>query len=351
MPRRKAAVRNEIEPTAAPDRGLRLGLCCQFSREPIKFRTTTAAVVSRLKPSERRQKLSDICLHNAAALEKAVLYCAAHGIGSFRIISTLLPLKTHPTVGYAIDELPRADAIVSTLRHCGATAAAIGIRTTFHPDQFVVLNSPRADVVEKSIEDLEYHAEVAEWVGADVINIHGGGAYGDKTQSLQRLAQVVEQLSDRVRSRLTFENDDKVYTPTDLLAICGSLNVPLAYDVHHHRCLPDGLSVEEVTAAAIRTWNREPLFHISSPLAGWSGPRPERHHDEIDVGDFPPCWLSLRGTVDVEAKGKEIAVLKLREQLTSCSRESAVAAAVAERPSKKARTRSVRIASLRRCSL
>jgi UV DNA damage endonuclease len=324
------------------DRGLRLGLCCQFAREPIRFRTTTAAAVSRLRPAERRQKLAEICLTNAAALERALNYCAAHGIGAFRIISTLLPLKTHPSFGYAIDELPQADAIVSALRRCGATAAALDVRTTFHPDQFVVLNSPRSDVVEKSIEDLEYHAEVAEWVGADVINIHGGGAYGDKTQALRRLARVVRQLPARVRSRLTVENDDKAYAPADLLAVCGELDLPLVYDVHHHRCLPDGLSVEAATAAAIRTWNRDPLFHISSPLAGWSGSRPERHHDEIDLRDFPPCWRNLHATIDVEAKGKEVAVLQLREQLASGDKRGAARPAGADRRRKNFEPHAVR---------
>ncbi len=90
--------------------------------------------------------------------------------------------------------------------------------------------------------------------------------------------------------------------------------LPVVYDVHHHRCLPDELSIEEATAAAIETWNREPLFHISSPLAGWSGPKPARHHDEIEIDDFPTCWAGLGLTVEVEAKSKEVAVRKLHDQ-------------------------------------
>ena len=65
------------------------------------------------------------------------------------------------------------------------------------------------------------------------------------------------------------------------------------------------------------TWNREPLFHISSPIEGWSGPKPERHQDFIDVNDFPEHWLDLELdlTVEVEAKAKEIAVFDLRKTL------------------------------------
>lgn len=75
------------------------------------------------------------------------------------------------------------------------------------------------------------------------------------------------------------------------------------------------MTEEESTAQAIATWDREPLFHIFSPLAGWQGPRPERHHDFIDVKDFPPCWYGLNLTVEVEAKAKEVAVLRLKKEL------------------------------------
>ena len=189
------------------------------------------------------------------------------------------------------------------------------LRTCFHPDQFVVMNSPRLDVVENSVKELEYQAEVAEWIGADVINIHGGGAYGDKPKALADFVRNLDRLSARVRSRLTVENDDTTYTPADLLPICKATGIPLVYDVHHHRCNKDGLSEKEATKQAIATWNREPMFHLSSPIEGWNGKTPERHHDFIDVNDFPVCWNKLDMTVEIEAKAKEVAVLKLKTDL------------------------------------
>jgi UV DNA damage endonuclease len=69
--------------------------------------------------------------------------------------------------------------------------------------------------------------------------------------------------------------------------------------------------VEEATDRAAETWNREPLFHISSPLEGWDGPQPSRHHDFIDMEDFPRCWRKMDITVEVEAKAKELAVGQL----------------------------------------
>ena len=179
----------------------------------------------------------------------------------------------------------------------------------------MVLNSPRPEVVDASVRELEYQAEVAEWIGADVINIHGGGASATRPRRTADFARNLGQLSDRVRSRLTVENDDRTYTPADLLPLCRAEGVPLVYDVHHHRCNPDGLPETEATGHAAATWNREPLFHVSSPIEGWKGPKPQRHHDFIDLKDFPTFWGGLDLTVEVEAKAKEVAVLKLKKQL------------------------------------
>jgi UV DNA damage endonuclease len=252
-------------------------------------------------------------MDNADALYRALAFCAANGIGAFRINSQILPVKTHPDVGYDLHELPQGDRIVARFKQCGDFSRQNHIRTSFHPDQFLVLSSPDAGVVKRSLADLEYHAQVAEWVAADVINIHGGGGYGDKPGALKRLAAVIDTLPPPIKNRLTLENDDRVYTPVDLLPVCMATRVPLVYDVHHHRCLPDGESIEQTTQATLATWNREPLFHLSSPLNGGDQGPCRPHHDFIDPTDLPDCWRALDLTLDVEAKAKEVAVLTLRE--------------------------------------
>jgi UV DNA damage endonuclease len=294
---------------------IRLGLCCIFWDQPIKFRTTTAAAVKRLSPDQGRMKLAELCAANASAFMEALQFCSKHGIGCFRVNSQVLPLKTHPEVGYDLKELPGGPQIVNQFRKCKAFAEGAGLRTVFHPDQFVVLNSPRADVVEQSIAELEYQTEVARWIGADVVNIHGGGAYGDKPMALQAFATNFVRLSREARRLVTLENDDRIFTPTDLLPFCREHGIPFVYDVHHHRCTPDGMSEEEATRQALATWDREPLFHISSPREGWNGPNPQRHHDYISIRDFPKFWEALDVTVEVEAKAKELAVTKLAKAL------------------------------------
>ena len=294
---------------------IRFGLCCIFKEQPIKFGRTTAGFLSKFSPAAQQDQLSKICLANARSLFNALEFCRQNAIGSFRINSQILPLKTHPDVGYDIFELPDAKTIIDTFKTCGKFSRTHAIRTTFHPDQFIVLSSPHPDVVTRSVADLEYQAEVAEWVNADAINIHAGGAYGDKRSALNRLRRTIETLSDPVRKRLTLENDDKSYSPRDLLPVCEDMQIPLTYDVHHHRCLKDGLTVEQATMLVAATWNREPLFHLSSPEKGWEFGTPRNHHDYIDIRDVPTLWLSMDITVEVEAKAKELAVLKLMREL------------------------------------
>ena len=296
---------------------LRLGLCCLFRQAPVKFRTTTAKVLSRLPRDEQLARLDDLCLTNARQLQCALDEVHRLGFGAFRGLSPLFPLYTHPDVGYHLGQLPSAQAIRQALDEVRRRKERYRIRLSFHPDQFVLLSSPRPEVTAASLQELCYQAEVAEIIGADVINLHAGGVYGDKAAALQRLAEQIEALPEAVRMRLTLENDDQSYHVLDLLPLCEKLHVPLVYDVHHHRCHPDGLSIAEATAACQESWSRvgrEPYLHISSPKHGWDA-NPKPHADFIDPADFPQEWLASAATLDVEAKAKEPAVLRLKQQL------------------------------------
>jgi UV DNA damage endonuclease len=297
---------------------LRLGLCCLFHKEPVSFRTTTAKTLSALPRNLQLLKLSEICLHNASNLLLALETVQRLGIGAFRIMSPLFPRMTHPEVGYSMEQLPDGETILSTLKTCRSFASKQQIRLSFHPDQFVVLSSPHPAVVANSIQELEYQAWLAEAVGADIINIHAGGVYGDKSAALQRFRKVYDQLSESVRSRLTLENDDVSYTPQDLLLLCEQQNIPLVYDLHHHRCNPDNLTVEEATEQAGNIWKaagREQYCHISSPQTGWGSSNPKPHADYINPDDFPDCWRARTMTIDIEAKAKELAVLRFMSDL------------------------------------
>jgi len=297
---------------------LRFGLCCIFRKEPITFRQITAKTLQPLSRAEQLSRLSDICLHNINSVIHSLHFAADNGIGAFRILSPLFPRYTHPEVCYRIDELPAGDIIREQCSKIRNFRRSRDIRLSFHPDQFNVLASPKIHVINNTIRELKYHGMLADLLDADIINLHVGGAYGDKEAALSRLQNNVAKLPDNVTKRLSLENDDISYTPADLLPVCEKLKIPMVYDVHHHRCLPDDLSEEEITGRVVALWERigkEPYFHISSPKNGWQSSSPKPHADFIDPADFPTCWEELTATVDVEAKAKELAVLKLKNDL------------------------------------
>jgi len=299
---------------------LRYGLCCIFKEQPITFRQTTAKYLLSLHRREQLEKLSGLCTTNLENLLAALKWIVSADIKAFRVLSPLFPRYTHPEVGYVIDDLPGAETISALAELVQTYRAAHDIRLSLHPDQFNVLSSPRTEVVDKTVQELEYQGIVAEMTGAEVINIHGGGAYGDKEQALTRFAENFNLLSERVRSRLTVENDDITYTPADLLPLCRRIQIPLVYDVHHHRCLSDGMTREEATHECIASWGvrrQEPYFHISSPKHGWGAQNPRAHADYIDPEDFPRIWHELDATVDIEAKAKELAVCRIMKHFRS----------------------------------
>lgn len=297
---------------------MRFGLCCLFKEEAIRFRTTTAKALSPLGRRDQLLKLSDLCLHNARTLQQALVTCNHLGIGAFRVMSPLFPRMTHPEIGYTLTDLPDGEEVAALLTACRTLAFNLDLRLSFHPDQFVVLSSPHSTVVKSSLRELEYQGELAAALGAELINLHIGGVYNDKRDALQRFGSLIGDLSPAVRSRLSVENDDRSYSVRDLLPLCSRYSLPLVYDLHHHRCNPDGLTIAEATDLAAATWQErggEPYCHLSSPRDGWQSRDPRPHADYIDLADFPEAWQGRKMTVDIEAKAKELAVIKIMTEL------------------------------------
>ena len=176
----------------------------------------------------------------------------------------------------------------------------------------MVLNSERETVVERSVGELEFQAAIAELVGADTIVLHGGSAAGGMPAALARLERAVDRLSDRARSRLALENDDRLFAPADLLPLCG---VPGRRWLR--RAPPplhgDGLSVPEATALAAATWGRrEPWPHLLA-ARGLGLDRTRGRTPTTSIPTISRRVARRRLTVDVEAKAKERAVLAIME--------------------------------------
>ena len=308
---------------------IRLGLNCIFNDPALRFRGMTAQRAAAMTAKDRMQALGRIWLHNADTLLAAVQQLDRWRIGAYVVFNPLLPLYTLPGLGLSPEELDKWPDVLHCLGVVNTFCRQHDIRLGFHPDQYVVPSSPTADTRTRSIANLAYHAMLCDYLGADVITIHLGGAYGDKRAAISRFIDAVDELPDGVRRRLAIENDDSIYTPTDIMYVSNAVGLPFTYDVHHHRINPDGMSVEAATEMSIESWSSrgmEPCFHIASSLDGsGAGSERRRHAADIDVRDIPDCWLSLTQpvTVIVESKGRETAVFKLRDDLAPQVRRTA----------------------------
>jgi len=309
-------------PVFFPRSSLRWGLCCQFLDSPVRFRQATHRFSNTLGGSESRIYLSKIVLSNAQALVDAIERCAALGIHAFRITSQFMPLATHPVSGYHPEDLPDWEEIERTLLEASARSRTHDVRLSFHPDQFVVLNSETERVVDASVMEMEHQAVVARLVGAQALTLHGGGMAGGVDLAIERLERGIDRLSADARGLLALENDDRSFSPANLLPFCERTGIPFVYDVHHHRCKPDEMSIAEATSRCIDTWEkREPWMHISSPRLGWQSSNPRLHADFIDPEDVPSEWFGKTMTIDVEAKEKERAVLAITRVMRERWRE------------------------------
>lgn len=268
-----------------------------------------------------RQIVSD----NLANLETVLGWCRDKGVHAFRIGSDLWPRATHPLVSPWVEALFDSDDVLASFGRIRHFAAAHDIRLSEHPDQFLVGNSLRADVVNGTIAELEWRARLGSALGVDVICLHVGSGAPDRESALWRWDATLARLSPMVLARLAFENDDRVFSPEAILPACLAWGLPMIYDAHHHRVLPDSLSEDEATELAIASWgDREPYFHLSSPRAGWDAGDARPHHDMIEPSDWPQAWTAMVDagvpfTVDIEAKGKELAVFALRSALHGSS--------------------------------
>jgi UV DNA damage endonuclease len=222
----------------------------------------------------------------------------------------MFPYASHQEYKYNLEFADQA------LREVGEYAKAKGHRLTAHPGQFVQLSLPHARVVESSISELEYHAEMfarmdlnAASDGA-VMVIHMGGVHGDKVQSLQRFRDNVKRLSHEVTSRLVLENDEICYNIEDLLVISEDLDIPLVLDWHHDDLYPSSMSLSELWPRVRAVWDRRgirPKQHYSESRVRSSASVMERRAHSDVVKSLPPC-VDQDIDLMLEVKNKELAL-------------------------------------------
>jgi UV DNA damage endonuclease len=265
-------------------------------------------------------------------------YLEQHEIRMYRISSDLAPYVTHPDMPQFHGQLKECAA---ELRALGRRARKLQLRLSFHPSQFIVLNSPDPVLVQKSIADLAAQSEMLDRMELDreaVVVVHAGGAYGDRELGCTRWIETYRTLPEPIRRRLVLENDDGRYSAADVLKIHDATGVPLIFDHQHFWCFnPEQLELRETIARFLKTWPRgvRPKIHFSSPRTELRElKRKDRKTGKRVMLLQPPVWTGhadfvqpfefialLRGLerwefdVMIEAKSKDLALLRLRRDL------------------------------------
>lgn len=281
---------------------MRLGYACMNTELKTVFRTVRLATAE----AEGTSKIKELTLVNLQTTLDILRWNLENDIYFYRASSTIIPLSTHPVNDWVWWEDPDVLQITSVIRELVETH---GMRVSMHPGQYTVLNSPKPDVVRKSVEDLEYHDRLIALMGGNDLIVHTGGAYGDKEAAKQRFAENYALLSNSIKRRLRLENDDKTFTIRDVLDVNKMCGVPICFDIHHHNCNNDGKPVD--FAEILATWEGvgTPKIHISTGKEGFTD---LRHHDIVSEEDFNELLILLGDTdadIMFEAKMKEQSVL------------------------------------------
>ena len=332
----------------------KIGFCCKWIDTPEQTEgikptddakkyntgTTTVAWLNRQTREIAEQKLWDLMVANIESTRKLVERVSTldPSLRMVRLSSDILPVYTHDSYR---DYWLQPDVLSYAETHfarVGDIARANGVRLSFHPGQFTVLASDNPGIVERSIDEFEYHADMARWMGYGKefqdfkINVHISGRQGP-----DGIRRSYSRLSPEARSCITIENEENAWGLNDCISI--SDIVPIVLDIHHH-LIREGeyISVDdERIRRVIDSWRgTRPVVHYScsredvlvghDPLVApdmatllESGHKKQklRAHSDFMWNKASNVWAlahSEWADIQVEAKGKNLASFALYEE-------------------------------------
>lgn len=256
---------------------------------------------------------------NLACLKSILEWNLKNGFMFFRISSDTVPFASHTVC--KVDWLKH---FKDELKDIGAFILKHNMRISMHPDQFVVINSQDALIVERSIAELKYHADFLDALGLEEsakIQIHVGGVYGNKTAALTAFIQTALKLPQEIRRRLVIENDDKSFSLRDCLVINNKTGIPILFDNFHHSCLNNGEPLKEAMKLAIATWKKTDGILMLDYSRQQPGAIQGTHNDTIDIEDFE-MFLKETSLFDfdvmLEIRDKEKSALKALGAIERC---------------------------------
>jgi UV DNA damage endonuclease len=204
-------------------------------QRPLTEKCTTVAWLNRQTRAVAEQRLWDIVAHNSQAAYNLVEYVGnlPDELRMVRLGSNQLPVYTEPSWSYFYKRTDVIDYASRAYAKVGDLARHLDVRVSMHPGQFTVLASDRSDVVERSIEEFEYHADLIRWMGYGKswqdfkCNVHISGRQGPAG-----IKAVLPRLSTEARNCITIENDENSWGLDASLEL--SKDVALVLDIHHH---------------------------------------------------------------------------------------------------------------------
>lgn len=296
-----------------------LGYCCinislNQNRKKKEFITVNRGMTKRTFETKGLSYVSELAMLNINDLQKILEWNVRNNIFVYRMSSDMFPC-----IGfYKLEDLPNFDKIKLKLLSIGSYAKTNGIRLSFHPTHFCIIASENPVVVANSIDELNKHAEIMDLMGLDKshyypINIHVNTTKPTRELAAERFCKEFNNLSESCKARLVVENDDgpNQYS-TKLLydLIWTKIGVPITHDFHHHKYGPQDLSQEEALKLAISTWDTKAMTHVSSAKTIEDGSAKSIAHADYIYEKIDTYGLEF--DVEIEAKAKDIAVLKYR---------------------------------------
>lgn len=305
------------------NKSIQLGLCCLnielreqkptvFSSRRVTLKTLEEKGINNLKKK---------IINNLNDVLTMMDWNEENGIKVFRLSSELFPHYSNKKA-----EDYTLDFATDLLKEIGIKSKKLNQRITFHPGPFNCLASPSESVIEHTITDLKYHADMLDLMELDensVMVIHGGGVYKNKEETIKRWCDNYLKLPENIKKRLVLENCERNFSIVDCLKISNTVNVPIVFDTHHYTCYnqlhPDENfeKPEYYISLILNTWknrNIKPKFHVSEQGKGKCG-----HHSDY-VENLPEYLLEIpikyNTDIDImiEAKKKEKAIKKLYEK-------------------------------------
>ncbi|WP_438317332.1 UV DNA damage repair endonuclease UvsE [Sporosarcina sp. FA9] len=283
-------------------------------------KTLTFTRYKTLSKSERMEKLKSVTAQNLQNAKRILYYNIAHEIALYRFSSTIVPLATHPEAMWDF-----VTPFKIEWEELGQLIQQFNIRPSFHPNQFTLFTSPREEVTRNAVVNMKYHYKMLEVMNAlenGIINIHIGGAYGDKESALKRFHENLKTLPVKIKKQMSLENDDKTYNVEETLIVCEKENIPMVLDYHHYMANVGEVILSDYLPRIFNTWSSVslvPKVHLSSPKTDQAF----RSHADFVSFDFIFPFLKMAKELDrdfdimIEAKQKNLAMLKLIEEVAS----------------------------------